>query len=479
MTAVVEDLMREDDMRARLILQMLNDDSEIVAIDTVADLVKVTKRPEDLGLSLSEAKTLLAKLQQVMVETQVESWLSENRDRDGRRLRSKGSYPVTFHTLFGDVRLKSPRYYLPRAEGANGPATISPLRELIPDHIAPERLYLETRWASLVPYAAAAELLADVLSIDCGANATTVRQHALRAARRIERELTEERVSFMQDACPHDWMNLPIPDGRIVIGLDGGYIRDRDNRKKNFELIVGRSLPDDGDPRYIGFVQGHDRKPQRRILDHLKKQGVQANQDITFITDGGEEVRSLAEMIAPASEHVLDWFHVTMRITVLRQFAQGLENYDEQAGQDLLEGLRKIKWHLWHGNGYRAREEIAELQFDAEALETGYPNMRKFLTTISEFRSYIASNNASLINYGERYRSGERISSAFVEATVNAVISKRFAKKQQMQWSKVGAHLLLQTRTQTLDGSLRSTFRKWYPGMSNDNHEYRETARAA
>lgn len=64
-------------------------------------------------------------------------------------------------------------------------------------------------------------------------------------------------------------------------------------------------------------------------------------------------------------------------------------------------------------------------------------------------------------------------------ATVNAVISKRFAKKQQMQWSKTGAHLLLQTRTQTLDGSLRSTFQQWYPGMANDNHEPDETALAA
>lgn len=174
-----------------------------------------------------------------------------------------------------------------------------------------------------------------------------------------------------------------------------------------------------------------------------------------------EEVRSLAEMIAPASEHVLDWFHITMRITVLRQFGQGVENHNERAGQAILETLRRIKWHLWHGNSYRAREEIDDLQFDAEALETDYPNMRKFLTAVGEFRSYIASNSASLINYGERYRSGERISSAFVEATVNAVISKRFAKKQQMQWSRIGAHLLLQTRTQTLDGSLRSTFQQW------------------
>lgn len=342
-TVILENSLRGHEMRARLVLEIIGDDGETIVTEAVADLVKVTKGAEDLGLSLSEAKGLLTKLQQAMVQTQVELWLSGNRELDGRRLRSKGSYPITFHTLFGDVRLKSPRYYLPHLVGGNGPVTISPLRTLIPDHIAPERLYLETRWASLVPYAIAAELLADVLPVESGANATTVRQHALQAARRIERELTEERVSFMQDACPRDWMNLPVPDGRIVIGLDGGYIRDRNDRKKNFELIVGRSLPEDGNARYIGFVHGYDRKPQRRIFDHLKKQGVQANQDITFITDGGEEVRSLTEMIAPASEHVLDWFHITMRITVLRQFGQGVENHNEQAGQGILETLRRIK----------------------------------------------------------------------------------------------------------------------------------------
>lgn len=458
-------------MQVRIVMEIIGEDSMVIGREVIADLEKVTRGAEDLGLSLAESKALLATLQQKMVETQVALWLTENRQGDGRGLRHKGYYPVTFHTLFGDVRLRSPRYALPNMGGGNGPATVSPLRQLIPDHIAPERLYLETRWASPVPYAAAAELLADVLPIDCGSNATTVRQHALRAAGRIERELTDQRVSFMQDSCQRDWMGLPIPDGRIVIGLDGGYVRDRNDRKKNFELIVGRSLPEDGDPRYIGFVHGYDRKPQRRILDHLKKQGVQANQDITFITDGGEEVRSLAEMIAPASEHVLDWFHITMRITVLRQFAQGLENHDAQAGLDMLDALKRIKWHLWHGNAHRAREEISDLYCDAECVETDYPNMRKLLTAIGEFQSYITANNASLINYGERYRSGERISSAFVEATVNVVVSKRFAKKQQMQWSRTGAHLLLQTRTQTLDGSLRSTFEKWYPGMANDNQD--------
>jgi hypothetical protein len=44
-------------------------------------------------------------------------------------------------------------------------------------------------------------------------------------------------------------------------------------------------------------------------------------------------------------------------------------------------------------------------------------------------------------NYGQRYQGGETISTAFVESTVNYVISKRFVKKQSMRWTKRGARL--------------------------------------
>ena len=100
---------------------------------------------------------------------------------------------------------------------------MSLLRNLIPDYVAPERPYLETRWASLTPYAAAAGLLADILPIASGANATTLREHVLRVAERAEAELGEERSSFI-DGCPADWSKLPIPEGRIAVALDGGYV---------------------------------------------------------------------------------------------------------------------------------------------------------------------------------------------------------------------------------------------------------------
>jgi hypothetical protein len=71
----------------------------------------------------------------------------------GRRLRVKGSYPITFRTLFGDARLTSQRFHRCRCQSEAGPATASPLKDFISDHVAPERLYLEARWASLALYA--------------------------------------------------------------------------------------------------------------------------------------------------------------------------------------------------------------------------------------------------------------------------------------------------------------------------------------
>src|SRR5712691_4015225 len=44
-------------------------------------------------------------------------------------------------------------------------------------------------------------------------------------------------------------------------------------------------------------------------------------------------------------------------------------------------------------------------------------------------------------------------------------------KKQQMQWSKEGAHLLLQTRVRTLNGELSAIFKRWYPDMDLEVEE--------
>lgn len=55
--------------------------------------------------------------------------------------------------------------------------------------------------------------------------------------------------------------------------------------------------------------------------------------------------------------------------------------------------------------------------------------VRRMGKYLSEFVTYIENNRAFIPDYGERYRNGEVISTAFVESTVNELVSRRFREK--------------------------------------------------
>jgi len=68
--------------------------------------------------------------------------------------------------------------------------------------------------------------------------------------------------------------------------------------------------------------------------------------------------------------------------------------------------------------------------------------------------TYLQSNELHFVNYAERYRQGQPISSAPAESAVNQLVSTRMAKRQQMRWSDEGAHALVQVRAAHLNGEL-------------------------
>lgn len=94
---------------------------------------------------------------------------------------------------------------------------------------------------------------------------------------------------------------------------------------------------------------------------------------------------------------------------------------------------------MWHGNVFRARQIGDDLEEDLEMLEAKNASIQKLLQAVREFNDYIRVNGQYIVNYGDRYRNGEIISTAFVESTVNEVISKIFVKKQQMRCKKRGS----------------------------------------
>jgi len=266
----------------------------------------------------------------------------------------------------------------------------------------------------------------------------------------------------------------------LTVGIDGGYVKAQGSEQGWFEVIAGKSIlafrRDDElsapSSKCFAFVQTYDQKPKRRLFDLLQSQGLHMNQQIEFLSDGGETVRDLQLYLSPEAEHLLDWFHITMRLTTLTQTAKGLPDKTgmEEARTlrgDVLRELERIKWFLWHGNVFQALQELRSVEGDLEAAvyDSDEPIARKLCKAVQEFTTYIERNGGFIPNYGERYQNGERISTGFVESTVNYVVSKRMVKKQQMRWSQRGAHLLLQIRTRVLNGEWETTFRQWYPGF--------------
>jgi hypothetical protein len=195
------------------------------------------------------------------------------------------------------------------------------------------------------------------------------------------------------------------------------------------------------------------------------------NQEITFLSDGDDKLRELQLEMSPKATHILDWFHLSMKLTVLGQYGKGLVQCDPVLGKEIRDQIERLKWSLWHGQVDKALGKLNDLERSIEPFNETYARFSRLIKALSELRTYIVNNRHLMPNYGERYHNGEAIATGFVESTVNEVVSKRFCKKQQMQWSKEGAHLLLQTRVRTLNGELGAIFKRWYPDMDIEAKE--------
>jgi hypothetical protein len=466
-------------MRVKLPLVMCSDEGQEEIVTDVITLDKNHRRIEHLGLTLAEATQLLSTLQRHLLQHQVDTFLDTcSTCADcGALLKMKARASQSFRTLFGTFTLDSPR--LEHCDCTrHKTSSFRPLSALLTESVAPELLYMEAKWSSLVSSGMSLEALKDFLPLDVTLDVKTVRYDTLKVAQRLEAELGDEHQSFI-DGSPSEWALLPRPDGSFKVGIDGGYGRNWCAKQHNFEVIVGKSTRTCGEAeadkspssKRFGFVQTLDTKPKRRLYEVLHAQGLQMNQAVTFLSDGNDTLRALQLEMSPQATHILDWFHLTMKLTVLEQYATGLVQCEAALGAEIREKLGRLKWSLWHGQVDKALGKVDDLASAIEPFNETYARFTHLVKALTELRTYIGNNRHLIPNYGQRYRNGEAIATGFVESTVNQGVSKRFCKKQQMQWSKPGAHLLLQTRVQTLDGELGVIFKRWYPDLDIEIEE--------
>jgi hypothetical protein len=259
----------------------------------------------------------------------------------------------------------------------------------------PELLYIESKYASLMSYGLTTQLLKDFLPIHMQLKAASIRNHTLKVAKILDEHLGDERCFFVEGS-PYQWEQLPKPRGKITMGIDGGYLRQWEDKKKNFDVIAGKSIPTHGKTKYFGLVQSFDAKPKRRVYEVLNSQGMQNNQIVEFLSDGADNVRDLQRYLNPKAEHMLDWFHVSMRFTVLMNYAKGYQKYEEGEGAELIKELESAKWHLWHGNVAEGYEKLEDSTWMV-VLDSKYPYVKKLDKALNEMCVYIRRNSSMIV----------------------------------------------------------------------------------
>ena len=226
-------------MRVKLQLVISHDDGHEETVTDVITLNKDNQRIEHLGLSLAESKQLLSTLQRQILQQQVSTFLDAHSmcSDCGTPLDLKARGSKSFRTLFGNFMFYSPRLKYCGCKRRKT-ASFRPLSALLTEPVAPELLYMEAKWSSLVSYGLSLNALQDFLPIDLSLDVKTVRYDTLKVAKRLEAELGEEQASFIEGE-PSDWDLLPPPEGVFKVGIDGGYLRNWFDKKHKFEVIVG------------------------------------------------------------------------------------------------------------------------------------------------------------------------------------------------------------------------------------------------
>jgi hypothetical protein len=398
----------------------------------------------DLGLTLSEARQLLAGVQQVVVAAQVREHAARRPDCAfcAGRCHIKDWRPHQIATLFGGVTVHLPRWLCigcRRIEtGIHWPANCrsTPALDQIQAHLS-----------ALMTYRVAVGVLEHLLPVQAGTSPETLRGHTLRVGEQL-RDVVNARITTAPPS--------------ISISLDSTFIRSRHDGERHLEVRVGNVETPGGARQVFGAVAKSDTDITLLIGRNLDEVGRNDDTDLTAFTDGCSGLRSILVDAGITKLPALDWFHIAMRLQHAKQAASGL-SIDEPgrmaAKVIIVEQVERLRWRIWNGKAKNAQITIMRIRklmhlFKDECRHrTTAASSRKLWHASHEVDKYLNGQSAWLVNYAERHCAGLRVGTSITEGTANFLVNRRMNKSQQMRWSRRGADLLLQVRCAVYNGA--------------------------
>lgn len=429
----------------------------------------------DFGLSRAEGQTLLANLQQVVTQQQVYAYDARRRHCRycGRYRRIKDWRPRVVDTALGRVHFRVPRVLsclcTPEPLDDNDdPIDLRysecPIESLLPRRTTPELSYLCARQGATLPYRSAALHVAEPTGIPRLSHAS-VRRETIRSG-----EFVEDRLFAM------GWFadgSRRRGAGLLRVALDGTVLRSstREDVSK-FKVIAGRIEDDGGMSCRFACAKPSPLMARALVAAAMHQAGWARHSVVDVVNDGARGMRSLVTDVTPrVAPVVLDWFHIGMKLKALLGPISARCWVPRPEILVRCEKLaRRVRDALWRGRGPLAIELLRTLK---ASLEQALPNLDRFFSSCADtgaraaqrLLEFVSNNRKNLIDYAKARKQGRRISSASAESVMNHVVNRRMSKKQQMRWSMMGAHFMLQVRVEMLEGRLVDHFTARFPNF--------------
>jgi hypothetical protein len=252
------------------------------------------------------------------------------------------------------------------------------------------------------------------------------------------------------------------PSETITVSIDAGHVRTaRGYQGRTFEVMAAQLSNDDGKPVLFSGVPGEADQQDTQLNGVLNGLGMTAETEVTILSDGADGPRSLGEAASIGTVfHVLDWFHLAMRIQHAAQCASGWPVStvsDCRTGARFADAVEHIRWRLWHGQTGRAlrliQRTLAAVKVKAEPKAAAARSAAKLTKALIALETYVSGLADLIIDYASARLNDEPFFTSPTEGAVQWLLHRRMGAQQQMRWSPRGAHLMLQVRTAIVNGT--------------------------
>jgi hypothetical protein len=419
---------------------------------SVGECATAVYSAETLGLTVAESKKTLAGLQRPLVQAQADEHCRSRRRCEycGAQRPLKDIRPRRLTSLFGVVEVRAPRFGPCRC-GVASRRTITPVAEIMPDRCTPEYERTLAKMGALLPYRRARSLLEEFFPLGDAPEVETIRQRTLHVGARLEREA----VAPPKFAPPTEAQS-------IALAIDGGHVKAvRSYQGRSFEVFVAQVSNDDGKQVVFSSMPAEADRQVQQLRGVPHDLGATSRTPVTILSDGADGPRALGEAASVGpTQHVLDWFHLAMRIQHVAQAAKSWPDAtltEREEGARLADTIEHIHWRLWHGQVRRALDLIGEtlvtLEATAKMTSPKAATAGKVVGVLRGLETYVSGQSELIIDYATARGTDEPISTATTESTVQWLLHRRMGANQQMRWSPRGAHLMLKVRTPVVNGT--------------------------